>query len=203
MVILEEVTNVSKVIRAISLISVPVGPHGSLLVADRHLSIICALTVLSRNFLFTISNLHLRRRIPLGDVLDRSNDLRHRCNRRYREHLYKAKFSDAERSLQLLFSISSLSLSHTLSLGVNIQTRTHNTRTSLRAIRNTEIRECRKVTYSQFVLAVKNEAQWATMVRFCWLRKRGGETIISLCRYCTSCRHALDSDDNRGNENAG
>lgn len=73
MAISEEVTNVSKVIRAISLISVPVGPHGSLLVADRHASIVCALIVLdprSRDLLFTISNLHLRRRIPLGDVLD-------------------------------------------------------------------------------------------------------------------------------------
>ena len=63
-------TNELKVICAISLISVPVGPQGSLLVAIQTSANIHHLETDSH----TIANLDLHRRIPLGDILDAADD---------------------------------------------------------------------------------------------------------------------------------
>ncbi|KAH8635833.1 ENTH domain-containing protein [Alternaria alternata] len=62
-----------KVIWAISAISDPTGPHGSLLVAAIVSYAVCA----APWTLHTIANLDLDLAVPLGDVLDRSRDFTH------------------------------------------------------------------------------------------------------------------------------
>lgn len=67
------------VIWEISCISVPVGPHGSLLVAiPIGQSTPARFDPRARVYL-TIANLHLHRRVALGDILDASHNFRHGC----------------------------------------------------------------------------------------------------------------------------
>lgn len=69
-------TYLPNVMAAISAMSVPVGPQGSLLVA---VEVSISHERLSLWNEHTISNLHLHTRITLGNVLDASHDFRHDC----------------------------------------------------------------------------------------------------------------------------
>ena len=61
---------------AISAMSVPVGPHGSLLVAVELCQRRCDL-IASTSMMPTIPNFYLHRRVTFGDIFDCPHDLRH------------------------------------------------------------------------------------------------------------------------------
>lgn len=80
-------TYLPNVMAAISAMSVPVGPQGSLLVA---VEVSISHERLSLWNEHTISNLHLHTRITLGNVLDASHDFRHGGGGGGGEMLYQA-----------------------------------------------------------------------------------------------------------------